>query len=168
MYRSVTVPTSWVRGAVDDVAGPEQVTYDADAASSLLPASVALAGVFVAMLVLHPLAFGQASGAVTTVVTVFGLACCLVVAAAARAGRIPADRAHPALLVLAVVCSTAAAAHVLETSEPQESVAFVLLVVAVGAVMLQRTWFVAAVIVVWIGWTIDVASLGGTPRVWTP
>jgi diguanylate cyclase (GGDEF)-like protein len=164
----VTVPASWVLGAVDDVSGPEQVTYDADAAASLLPAAVGLTGVFVAMLVLHPLAFGQASGAVTTVVSVLGLAGCLAVAVVVRDGRVPAQRAHLVLFGLVVVATGAATAHVLESGSSQESVAFLLLVVALGAVMLQRTWFLAAVIVVWLGWITDVASLGGSPRVWTP
>ena len=168
MTRYVTVPASWVSGAVDDVAGPERVSYDADAAGSLLPVAVAMAGVFVAMLVLHPLAFGQASGTTTTVVTVVGLVVCLAMVAAARTHRVPQERAHAVLLVLAVVTTAAATAHVMEVGDPQESVAFVLLVVALGAVMLQRSWFVASVIVVWLGWTTDVASLGGTPRVWSP
>jgi len=163
----VTVPASWVRGAVDDVSGPDEVSYDVDAAASVLPVSVALAGVFVAMLVLHPVAFGQASGVVTTVVTVAGLLACAVVAVVARRVGIPQERAHAVLLGLTVVCTAAATAHVDESGSAQESVAFLLLVVAIGAVMLQRSWFVVAVAVVWMGWTADVASLGGTPREWS-
>jgi diguanylate cyclase (GGDEF)-like protein len=163
----MTVPAFWVRGAVDDVSGPDEVSYDADAAASVLPVSVALAGVFVAMLVLHPVAFGQASGAVTTVVTVAGLIACAVVAVVARRVGIPPERAHAVLLGLTVVCTAAATAHVDESGSAQESVAFLLLVVAIGAVMLQRTWFLVAVAVVWGGWTADVASLGGTPREWS-
>jgi diguanylate cyclase (GGDEF)-like protein len=158
--------TSWHRRASEGPWGAHRVTYDSDAAAAVLPVSLGLGGVFVALLLLHPAAFGSSSGPVTTAVTAAGALIALLQVYAVKADLLPAGAAHAELSLLAVVAAVAATTHLIETRDPQESVPFLLLSVGMGAVLLRREWYGACLAVLWLGWAIGALTVGGTWRLW--
>jgi diguanylate cyclase (GGDEF)-like protein len=163
----VTVPAAWLE-CDDAIASPDQVSYDADAASSVLPVACGLLAVYVAMLVLHPLVMGQPSGTVTTAVTVVAAVMSAGIALRAWRAGIPGGWGHPLLGIFTALTTAAGTAHIVESGDAQESVAFVLLAVAVGAVMLRAAWFLVGVAIVWLGWITSVLVMDQTARTWVP
>ena len=159
--------TSWHRHAHDAPLAAHRVTYDSDAAAAVLPVSLGLGGVFVALIVLHVAAFGTAAGGVTTVVTVAGAVLALVSAYAAWRELLPSRSAHAVLSLLAVVSTLAATTHLIELRDPQESVPFLLLTVGMGAVLLRRAWYAACLAFLWLAWTAAALTIGGSWHLWS-
>ena len=162
----VTIPAAWLPSAVD-LEGPDEVSYDTDAAHSVMPVGLGLALVSGALLVLHPAAFGQDIGVGVELLTVLVLLVSLLAALVAWKWGVAARHAHGVLFAMAATAVASATAHLIESGQPTDSVPFLLLAVAIGAVMLQRGWFFSSVVVVWLGWTTAVLTVGGGPRAWT-
>lgn len=154
-------------GAVGAVDGVSRVTYATDAVASTLPVSVALALVFVTLQVVHPLVFGEQAGTMTTVVTALGALISAVVAVLAATGHVTTTNAYPLLALVALSATGAAFVHLIEGSDPRDTVPLLLLATGLGAVLLARAWFVGCIALVWVAVLAAVEIVGGSVQQWS-
>jgi len=159
--------TSWHRHVHEGPLAAHRVTYDSDAAAAVLPVSLGLGGVFVALLALHPVAFGSTPGLMTTAVTVAGALVAAVAALAAWRELLPPRSADAVLSLLGVLATAEAATHLTELRDPQESVPFLLLAVGIGAVLLRREWYAACLAFLWLSWAAAALTVGGSWHLWS-
>jgi diguanylate cyclase (GGDEF)-like protein len=70
------------------------------------------------------------------------------------------------MALLVTMTAVDATLHLAITGDPQETVSFFILLVALGAALLHRSWFAPCVAVVWLTWLVAVARIGGDVRTW--
>ncbi|HET7902148.1 MAG TPA: GGDEF domain-containing protein [Candidatus Nanopelagicales bacterium] len=150
-------------GAVD---GVSRITYGTDAVASTLPVACALALVFAALELAHPLVFGEQAGPLTTVVTAVGALLAGTVAVLAARSRVTEANAHPLLAMLALVAVSAAFVHLVEGGDPRDMVPLLLLETGVGAILVHRGWFLACTTAVWVAVAVAAGIVGGAREVW--
>ena len=158
--------SSTVGGAVG-VDGVSRVTYATDAVASTLPVATALAVVFVALEVAHPLVFGESPGTGTTVLTGLCALLCAVVAVLAMSGKVTPSNAYPLLSLVVVGAVATGFVHLVEGGDPRDTVPLLLLETGIGAILLARAWFVGCTVLLWGAVVSAAVVVGGPVAAWS-
>jgi len=74
--------------------------------------------------------------------------------------------AHPVMAGLVGLTTFNAGAHMVLSSDPQESVSFLLVLVGAGTALLSHQWFFGMVAAIWLSWGLGAVLVGGTARDW--
>ena len=162
----MTVPESWTSHVDDSHDVVDRSYFESDTARAVLPVAATLAAFYAAFAVVHHVVLGEDPGPVVLVVAVVSALVAALVAVAAWRQRIPPYRAHAVMALLVAMTAVDAALHLTITGDPQESVGFFILLVALGVALLHRSWFVPCVAFVWLTWLVAVARVGGDARTW--
>ncbi len=162
----VTVATSWT-GHVDD-SGDEadRSYYESDTARAVLPVAATLAVFYAGFALVHHVVLGQDPGPVVGLVAGVSALVATVVAIAAWRNRIPIGRGHAVMALLVAMTAVDAALHLAITGDPQETVSFFILLVALGVALLHWSWFAPCAVGVWLAWLVAVAHVGGDALIW--
>ncbi len=144
----------------------DRANYESDTARAVLPVSAMLTVFYAGFALVHRLVLGQDPGAVVGVVAAGSGLVAGVVAVAAWRHRVPARRGHAVMALLVAMTAVDAALHLSSTGDPQETVTFFVLLVALGAALLHRSWFAVCAVAIWSTWLLAVSHVGGDARTW--
>jgi diguanylate cyclase (GGDEF)-like protein len=162
----VTVPESWTTHVDDSHDVVDRSYFESDTARAVLPVSATLAVFYAGFALVHQLVLDQDPGPVVRVVAVVSALVSGLAAIAAWRQRIPPRRGHAVMALLVAMTAVDAALHMTSTGDPQETVSFFILLVALGVALLHRSWFAPCVAFVWLAWLVAVARVGGDGRTW--
>jgi diguanylate cyclase (GGDEF)-like protein len=162
----VTVVSPWTSHVDHSGDAAVRSYYESETARAVLPVSATLAVFYAGFALVHHVVLGQDPGPVVSVVAGVSALVATVVAIAAARHRIPVHRAHAVMALLVAMTASDAAVHLAITGDPQETVSFFILVVALGAALLRWSWFVPCAAGVWLAWLGAVVSVGGDAMTW--
>ncbi len=162
----VTVVSPWTRHVDHAGDAADRSYYESETARAVLPVSATLAVFYAGFALVHRVVLGQDPGRLVSVVAGVSALVAASVAVAAARHRIPVRRGHAVMALLVAMTAADAAVHLAGTGDPQETVTFFLLVVALGAALLRWSWFVPCAAGVWLAWLAAAAHLGGDALTW--
>ena len=140
--------------------------YESDTARAVLPVSATLALFYAGFALVHQVVLGQVPDPQVRAVAAVSALVATTVAIAAARHRIPTARGHAVMALLVTMTAIDAAVHLALTGDPQETVSFFILLVALGVALLRWSWFVPCTAAVWVAWLAAVGVVGGEGRTW--
>ena len=160
------VPPSWVDSAVQGAHDVRRVDYATDVASHVLPVSALLSAFYVVMIVVHPLVLETRLGPAVIAGALLSAVVAALVALLAWRKGISRRWGHVVMAGLIALTTADALAHMVVSSDPQESVTFLLILVGAGTALLSYRWFLSAALGVWLAWGLAILLVGGSPHSW--
>ena len=133
---------------------------DAPVARALPWVSAVLALRYVILVVVHQMSLPADQSRI--MVAFAGTSALVLGVVAYRTGRhrVSLRWAHPLMALLILIAAVDSFAHILVADDPIQTTKVLLAVVACGAALLRRSWFWAALAVLWIGWVITAIIVG--------